>query len=325
MRKSFLNVNGNGKYIDNVAGVCGGAIDHDVLLFDGKSTFVMNSATFGGAVSVVEGKISFSRTSNFTRNWATNGGAVFAESTYLLFIGTHNYVSNEAKHSGEGEKGGYGGVIHALRSQVTLNGRQSFVNNSARYGGGLAIADYNRDHFLYFAPMISVTFSKNYAQANGGAMHISDDPFTYCACNVDSISPSRPCFFRFSNDTKEAAEFVSFPDAFVPYLQDYVGQITFNNNLAEQGGNIIYGGVLEECRIEFNTIKGQYYFGHTYMSGLEAVAVVAWTSVEAITTNPLNIASDAFKVCICDELIESTALKEPSTSLLFLENQFLFL
>ena len=78
LRKSFLNVSRNGKYIDNVAGVCGGAIsaiDHDVLLFDGKSTFVMNSATFGGAVSVVEGKMSFTGTSNFTRNWATNSQA----------------------------------------------------------------------------------------------------------------------------------------------------------------------------------------------------------------------------------------------------------
>ena len=316
--KSFLNISGDGEYIDNVAGICGGAIsaiDRDVLVFDGKSTFVMNSATFGGAVSVVEGKISFTRTTHFARNWATNGGAVFAESAYLLLSGTHSYVSNVAKYSGHGEKGGYGGVIHALRSKVTLNGRHSFVNNSARYGGGLAITDYNQDHFLYFAPMITVNFSDNFARANGGAMHIIDDPFTYCASDVDSVSPSRTCFFRFSNETKEVTELVSFPDVFVPYLQDCIGQITFNNNLAEQGGSIIYGGALETCRVEFNTLKSHYYFGHTYMSGLEAVAVVAWTSIEEITANPLNIASDAFKVCICDDLMETANCTERTINL----------
>ena len=51
------------------------------------------------------------------------------------------------------------------------------------------------------------------------------------------------------------------------------------------------------------------------MCGLEAVAVVAWTSIEEITENPLNIASDAFKVCICDNLMETANCTERTINL----------
>ena len=319
---STFNNSGIGHYINNTAGTSGGFIStaaQDIVAFNGENVMSGNTAIFGGAVSVETGKLSLFGKSYFVRNKATYGGAIYIEGSYLMLSGNNSYDSNEAKSTGYG---GYGGGIHAVRSKIEFSESHNFINNSARYGGGLAIAQYDWNNFLYFAPTSYITFSNNYAQKHGGAILIEDDLFTYC--DTDSSAPSlelrlqaawvpgystpgRNCFFSFSNTSKEALKYLYLPpwkfqDEWHYNLLKCIGQMKFVGNLAKEGGNNIYGGALKKCRLEltFQQQCAGMPSRSIYMSGLEAVAVITNTSIEEVTRDHSSIASDVFKVCICD-------------------------
>ena len=302
LTKSTLNSSGIGHYINNTAGISGGVLsttDHATVIFSGDNIMSGNTAIYGGVISVKESKLSSFGKSYFIRNQATYGGAIFVRGSYLMLSGNNTYDSNEAKSTGYG---GYGGGIYAVRSKVELYKLHIFTNNSARYGGGLAIAEYDRNNFLYFAPTSNTTFSNNYAQKHGGAILIEDALSAYCG-DTDSYmyTIGRKCFFSFGNIiSKEIIIPLEFQDRWYYNVRNCIGQMNFVGNLAEEGGNAMYGGALEKCTVEFTLTKpcGGLFHHTLYMTGLKAIAVITNTPLEELAHS--SVASDVFKVCICD-------------------------
>ncbi len=316
---SILNVTGAGSYTNNTADISGGAIYSkigSILLIEGEHVFSGNSALHGGAIAVDEGQVNFSGDFFFLENQAVYGGAIFAiEGSYLVLRGKNTFVSNTAKSSGYG---GYGGGIHAVRTKIVLSGLLNFTKNSARYGGGLSVAYYGRKHFI-IAFKASVHFYQNFAQKHGGAVLIEDAPINYCASKY-SAAIGRTCFFKIlDRKHTENEQILQLPshgyEGFYAYVHECIGYIEFEGNLAKEGGNDIYGGGLhscgvvtpyeypcnvkqDSCRISYVQPARQDW----YVSGLEAVAALVNMSLEQMTTNSLDIASDAFKVCSCDTL-----------------------
>ncbi len=282
------------------------------MVFNGKHTLAGNVATFGGAVWVEESMLNFTGNTDFVSNEATYGGAIYAdEGSELVLSATSTFNSNAAKPNGYG---GYGGGIHVIRSKLTLSGLQNFTNNSAKYGGGLTISNYDQNHFLSFVSA-TVHLIGNYAEKRGGAIFIEDAPFTYCVSDINRNTPGRTCFFKsrtMESDDKEYESLQELPIYMQTYLNDYVdscmGKITFEGNCAEEGGNAIYGGALQKCRVEFNYLlllqSCNYFFEEAtyYVSGLEAVAAMTQMTVEKMTQDPLDVASDAFTVIVCGTL-----------------------
>ncbi len=88
-----------------------------------------------------------------------------------------------------------------------------------------------------------------------------------------------------------------------------MNSISFEGNFAKQGGYSIYGGALHICRVamqvgDSNLLCGEVGTFNTYMyvSGLEAVAALMNMTMEQMRESPHGIASDPFKVCICDNM-----------------------
>ncbi len=145
---STLILKGTGSYVNNTAGESGGVIsakDRSTVVLDGENTMTWNSATeSGGAVSVVGSTLTITGISNFVENWANySGGALYAGTSNLTLGGLNSFVSNVAT-SGHG----YGGAIHVVTTLISLNRVHKLTNNSAIYGGGLAITSYDTDHLL---------------------------------------------------------------------------------------------------------------------------------------------------------------------------------
>ncbi len=147
MQESTLSMNGNINFTANTSGSSGGAIYAALdcsAVFDGSSTFSRNSATYGGAIAVDEGKCTLSGNSSFVLNSGISGGAIFIHGNQLFLIGEHKFTSNVAKFVG------YGGAIRALRTNVMLSGNQFFTNNSSMYGGDMAVSNYNLKDLIQF-------------------------------------------------------------------------------------------------------------------------------------------------------------------------------
>ena len=122
--------------VNGITGVCdpgGGIIASDSdLTFTGNTTFLDNSATFGGAIFTIGNTVlSFCGSNNFINNFAGGGGAIFLAwgNTVLNLSGVNNYINNSAAG---------GGAIYTLGNTVlNQNGTSNFINNSAEHGGAI--------------------------------------------------------------------------------------------------------------------------------------------------------------------------------------------
>ncbi len=135
-----LSVESN--FISNKAQVSGGGIylSRSKLNVCRNANYISNTASVsGGAVSAIDsGAVVFEAENCFVNNWSTyGGGAISAERSDLVLSGKNTFDSNVAKSTGQV---GYGGGIQAVRTKITVTGTLSFINNSARYGGGMAIS-----------------------------------------------------------------------------------------------------------------------------------------------------------------------------------------
>ncbi len=121
--------------------------ENSTITFSGLSNFTNNSAGCGGALAVRKRcTLYVTGITNFIENYASNGGAVFAaEGSDLEFSGVVTFDSNVAK-SVQFAYEGYGGGIHSKNSKIAFSGLSNFVNNSATYGGALALKCFSSFH-----------------------------------------------------------------------------------------------------------------------------------------------------------------------------------
>ena len=184
----IVNFTGVNKFINNSAMDKGGGIDaaDSCLVFSGKNAFKQNTATFGGAISFVNVTASFhgkNKGTTFMNNSAYFGGGLAAGVCHLIFNGTTVFANNSVKEVGGGffvnnSTGVFrgsnsfsgnlaiieGGGAAIVASDLEFCGNTSFIDNSAgSFGGGFAAED---THAVFRE---SSRFLNNSAGGGGGA------------------------------------------------------------------------------------------------------------------------------------------------------------
>ena len=233
---TVLIFNGTNNFINNSGGEysAGGAIyipsNTTVLSCCGTNNFINNSAHYGGAIfAVYNNVLSFSGTNNFINNSAEEGGgAIFTYNT-ISFNGTNKFINNIAS---------LGGAIYAeSNTSLTFNGTIYFTNNGhyvntlttgSTKGGGVYMGFRSTFSIL---PNTSVYWENNHANF-GGAIYVYDTiPVSYC----DSTASYVPkCFFQLPGQNLS---------------NDVDVQLVFKNNSADAAGSVLYGGVIDNCKL----------------------------------------------------------------------------
>ena len=280
---TVLSFNGVSNFINNSGSGGnggGGAIytyENTTLSFNGVSNFIYNSvnAGTGGAISTAANTVvSFNGVSNFINNSATEyGGAIFTQNAVLSFNGTTHLVNNSAPFGGAI----YTSIdyIHSTSNTLTFNGTIYFINNghyggvNTVYGGGV----YMRLKSTFFIlPNTTMYWENNHASL-GGAIYVEDaSPKSYC--NLIAIYiPREECFFQLPVQNLSNGTDV---------------QLVFKNNSADDAGSVLYGGVIDNCKLTHSL--------DSHKSG-EVFAKIVHIDNDNKTS---TISSDPLKICPCE-------------------------
>ena len=302
-KNSAVNISCNCSFMYNTAQDRGGGIyaeDTTTLSIGGESYFNGNSASyFGGGVASYHSTVDITGRSYFTNNSGKYGGGVYAEKSNISCSGTANFLDNSVSHDGYSD--GYGGAIHLLSSNLIFGGTMEFINNSAGYGGAIALSglDHSNIFLLY---NIKITLKDNFALHHGGALHVEDNPLTYCIFETKLQSNFREaCFFQLLNTQCRvyAYQFSSLND-------DYGIQLLFQDNVANEAGSVLHGGNLDTCVVCIPTVFSYIYV--TYVIGAVAFdrfgnisSDLTFDKFTSEITSGSDISSDPYRVCVCED------------------------
>ena len=163
------------------------------------------------------------------------------------------------------------------------------MNNSAGYGGALALSGLSQSKILLWSNTI-MTFRGNFALHRGGAIHVEDNPFTYCIFESNLRSNFREaCFFQVLE--YQDCDFNNINNL-IPLFDNRGIELFFEGNKADQAGNVLYGGNLELCGV--CTPLYRYY-----VTG--AVAFDRFGSISSDLTSGSDVTSDPYRVCVCED------------------------
>ena len=259
-----VNVEADGilELVNNSA-ILGGAvvgIRGTNLTAKGNCTFTNNTAKWsGGAVVIDSGSsVTLSGYNRLVNNSAEYGGGMFLTNSSLTLMGTTVFQTNTATS---------GGGVHGTMATITINGHTTFDRNSATWkGGGLSISGNSK---CFLAVKEKLYFTGNHAEQYGGAVFIADDPFVYCNTAADWNFWGQ-CFFLFPGWDENATSICC---------------ITANNT-AGKAGRVLYGGMIDRCRLAPIT----YHPGQVFDEIFDVTEHISKISV---------IASDPNHICPC--------------------------
>ena len=292
-KNSAVNIAGNCSFMYNTAQDKGGGIyaeDTTTLSIGGKSYFNGNSASyFGGGLASYHSTVDVTGRSYFTSNSGKYGGGIYAEKSNISCSGAANFLDNSVIHNGYSD--GYGGAIHALSSTLMFGGAMEFVNNSAGYGGAIALSGFGQSK-MYLLSNTTMIFKGNVALHRGGALHVEDNPFTYCVFETKLQSNFREaCFFQLFQ--YHQFNLVCDQYDFLPFYNYYEGiHLLFQDNVANEAGSVLYGGNLDICAIYIT-----YWSSCWYTTG--TVLFDGLCNTEIAST--LDVSSDPYHVCVCKD------------------------
>ena len=217
----------------NTATYYGGAFSfyHAQVLFQGKIVgFGNNAKDNGGWLYSFESTVTMFGTMRFENNSALAGGVFSAEkSTFVFQAKLMEFRRNTASK--------VGGVLYLDLSNTHLFSNSLFDGNSATEGGAIHI-DGNSQIHIYKDTIVN--FIHNYAE-RGGSIYVND------FVNVKTCYFDTRCFF-------EHNEFLFEQD---PNLLSK--QLFFYNNSAKASGSVLFGGLLDRCKISgLLTIEREY-------------------------------------------------------------------
>ena len=299
-----LTFNGTNNFINNSANNNSGAIStsNGVLTFNGTNNFINNSANNkGGAISAdFNTSLIFIGTTGFSNNSAyDHGGAIYVKrKTLLKFIGITDFITNKAPSGGAISAHEYviitftetisfisnsalqGGAIVANRnSNLTFDGHINFTNNGHdnnnadnldSHGGAIYLALNSTFSIL---PHTTVCWENNHATL-GGAIYVSDIyPLIYCT-PIAAYVPREECFFQ-------------LPDQNLSNGLDV--QLLFKNNSADNAGSVLYGGEVDNCKL--NGLKSSG-------SG-DVFDMLFQYEADTVNTTASKISSDPLYICVC--------------------------
>ena len=269
--------------------------------FRGDVEFCDNNSTLsGGAVYISESKFVM-----FVDSWIANnnakvsGGGIYVYLSILKCHGNCTFVENSAGQSG--------GAIHAVSTALFLSSSPrankrilihlTFINNVAKVGGGLYLETTAKLNCIVDnISQSKIHFETNTAETYGGAIYINDKTYLGTCGNSTSgtnryngvpDTTERECFFQvIYNDVN-------------PTQLETEKCFSFDNNTAHEKGSILYGGLLDRCRV-----SPQAGIHTCNKSGLnDRVSGLQYfldKSDGNLSTNSEHIASDAVRVELCD-------------------------
>ena len=236
----------NCQFINNTAGINGGAIDWHEGAVNGKienSSFVNNTAGANGGAVLWRGVDGIIINSNFTNNKAIGNTTGFygnsGDGGAVMWTGSNGFVGNctfENNYAADN-----GGAVHI--NNITAGGsahidfvNSKFVNNTAVTNGG---AIYWHEDSSY-GEVINSTFDNNTAGVDGGAI--------YWSGHYGSVEGS-----NFTNNTAKYGGAIYWAGAY--------GNITgsrFTKNNASNGGAVFLTKCIHESNIKI-TIDDSYF------------------------------------------------------------------
>ena len=322
-----LTFYGTTNFTSNTAGHNGSAIyavQNTVLNFFGATNFINNSAPLvysAGAIYALNNTaVSFSGTNNFLNNSAERGGAIslFFNTTFS-FSGTNNFVNNSARitggaiHAADNTALNFsngsnhfvnntaivGGVIFISKSNISFSdGTNKFINNTATKGGAIRLIHdsalvFNADIYFFsnrgrggytlgggmyievvstffILPNTIVYWENNHA-TRGGAIFVED----FRSCNPFPSSPRYKCFFQLPGQNLSSGIDV---------------QLIFKNNSADDAGSVLYGGVLDHCKL----------IGMDLYNSSEVFDKIVHIEDDTDYNRTSQISSDPLSVCPCE-------------------------
>ena len=179
---------------------------------------------------------------------------------------THSY----AIFSNNGER--FDAVIHAQDSDIILHDdvHLSFINNTGENGGAISLDSYSRIIFNASISNISLYFVNNTAH-KGGAIYVEDGEESF--------------LYEFPDGRIKIMKIKSVFD-----LECSVSlvRLTFQGNLAQYGGNSIYGGWVDW------TVKN----GLTTHSASTINKILTFIERDDASD---DVASDPIRICLCEK------------------------
>ena len=246
----------NSRFHYNIAKESGGAMFATIksVINITSSIFRNNTAKMGAGIKVSQNSsISFDNNSftdtQICENTATQiGGGILLTESILYFMTNTTIYHNIASECGGG--------IHATKSDIIFRRSIVFDSNQASSGGGICLAT----SYLKTSEQFEIVkFFKNHANI-GGALYVSDSADnTTCFGNQHTSG----CFFQ---GVTEGLQFI------------------FKDNLAEDSGSDLFGGLLDRCT--------------------EPNATARFQEISNIK-NLSTVSSKPVRVCLCDGYISN--------------------
>ena len=286
MSKNKAVINGGALYINNLTGIInvtflifkensagkeGGAmyVRKGNVTLGGNVTIENNTAKIGGGITAVESSIYVVGDFDLVRNSATHGGAMNTLYGTVSLQGPTQFIHNTAD--------GDGGAVFAAGTMVEILEEADFSFNSAKNGGAMFIENGASINLSYCDHVPLLTSSFNKAHRYGGVIYNSDNP---------SISQCSYLFYKITG-------FEKLPSCSLQFQRNRNCNpaIVSRNDSAERGGNVMFGGLLDRCRIQYyNAGTGEYYL-HDYN------AISIYPGFRPTTK---EILSEPYSLCFCN-------------------------
>ena len=270
---SSFHFSGLAEFDRNSAFQQGGAINvvnEGHLSFTGITVFTNNTCASvgGGAVNTYVGHITFNGATIFDSNHAGTGGAIYSDHSDVMFNGTGHFADNTCDNTG-------GAMYTRGGSTVSFNGTFHFNRNHASEGGAIST---EQDSILRFMSPVELEFTDNQAEY-GGAMVVANR-LTLNYCTKWNPLPVDFCFFEVYGTYNTSAK----------WSIDI--HLVFTDNLARIAGSVLYGGMLQGCKIVFPNAPNSVQQGS---------AISYFKEISNITGNVITppISSDPVEICFC--------------------------
>ena len=192
-----------------------------------------NTAQYGGGIAALECLLVLAGNLLLENNRANFGGGLYVDQSRVNGYAT--FSNNFANADGGG--------IYASRSLFYMNRDITFFQNSALNGGGLLLTE---DSKLYIQPNTTINSTNNLVKQRGGAIKVEKyNPLSYCVEVSCAPLIGSDCFFQIDTNNTYDINNISR----ISELQNI--RIYFNNNTAFEAGAALYGGLVDNCTLNF--------------------------------------------------------------------------
>ena len=244
------------------------------MIFTENSSLSNNQARDGGAILATESTVVVYGETIIANNTAvkSNGGGISLRQSDFEIKGSCIVSNNYAMR---------GGGLHATGSSISVHqsGSLQFIDNCAVNGSGIYLEVNSKLYVLRKRPRPYISedllvFEGNHASYGGGAVYVADET------SSGSCLPNVECFIQTL--------------ALYPMESKYEKNISihFSDNMANEQGSNVFGGLLDRC------IPSP--FTETYQANNDKNNTSSVTYLQNISTiEPDSISSQPVRVCFC--------------------------